>query len=467
MARDKKVDDVVILGGGVCGLYAARRLTAEGFSVSVVEKECFLGGLAAGIKIGQNFYDQGVHMLHEHDREIYEDCMAMMGDESVSVELKARIRWQGRFYRYPLQFGDMIKGMPPLTLGRAVAGLFLAQIRNKVAPWEPRNCEEALIQLYGRALYHYFFEDFTHRYWGRHPSRISAMFVKRKMPRLTAVDAIKKLLGHIGLREKGGRAVESALLSETLHYSATGSEALPRCIAERVRKDGARFFTNSSVRSIKVEDGRIRSVNISNSQTGRRRTLPCKHVISTIPVTTLVASLRPHVNGDIMDSCNYLQWLPIAIYGLLVKKDKVMDALYTYYRHRVFHRVGEPKNAGLKVTPEGHTVLIVEMTCQEGDEKWTGADEMRSRVVSDLEKEGICREEDIVEMNLIRNRYAYPVFSLGYEPHYEKLMSCLAGIENLQSIGRQGGFTFPGMHSAMRMGASAADQILNNQMSNK
>ena len=64
------MDDVVILGGGVCGLYAARRLTQAGMSVSIVEKESRFGGLAAGIKIGQNFYDQGVHMLHEHDREI-------------------------------------------------------------------------------------------------------------------------------------------------------------------------------------------------------------------------------------------------------------------------------------------------------------------------------------------------------------------------------------------------------------
>ena len=156
---DRGKNDVVILGGGVCGLYAARRLAQAGVRVSIVEKEPNFGGLAAGIKVGKNFYDQGVHMLHEHDREIYEDCMLMMGKESVAVELNARIRWQGRFYRYPLQFGDMIKGMPPLTLGHAVISLFLAQIRNKIAPWEPENCEEALIQLYGSALYRFFFED--------------------------------------------------------------------------------------------------------------------------------------------------------------------------------------------------------------------------------------------------------------------------------------------------------------------
>ena len=456
----RQKNEVVILGGGVCGLYAARRLTQAGVNVSIVEKESHFGGLAAGIKVGENFYDQGVHMLHEHDREIYKDCMSMMGEESVDVELNARIRWEGRFYRYPLQFGDMIKGMPPLTLGHAVISLFIAQIRNKIAPWEPENCEEALIQLYGRALYHFFFEDFTYRYWGRHPSRISAMFVKRKMPRLTAVDALKRLLGYVGIKERKGRAVESALLSETLHYSASGAEALPRRIAQSVEKDGAQLLCNSSVVSLELSDGKIHSVDIINSRSGKVSTISCDHVISTIPVTTLIKSLRPCVPRFIDDSCAHLQWLPIVVYGLLIRKDNAMDALYTYYRQRIFHRVGEPKNAGLKVKPEGYTILIVEMTCQEGDAKWRGDDNIKEKVIADLEAEGLCDPLDVVEINILRNKHAYPVFTLGYEPHYENVTQYLKGIDNLQSVGRQGGFSFPGMHSAMRMGASAAENIL-------
>ncbi len=454
---------VIIIGGGVCGLYAARRLTREGVRVCIVEKESCFGGLAAGRCVGGNFYDQGVHMLHEHDREIYKDCMLMMGKESVAVELNARIRWEGRFYRYPLQFGDMIKGMAPLTLGHAVISLFLSQIRNKIAPWEPENCEQALIQLYGRALYRFFFEDFTHRYWGRHPSQISAMFVKRKMPRLTAVDAIKKVLGYIGIKERKGRGVESALLSETLHYSATGSEALPRSIAGQVRKDGGRLFPDSIIKNIEVSEGKVHCVDIINSRTGKIKTLTCDQVISTIPVTDLVHYLRPEAPAEVIESCHHLQWLPIVIYGVLLKRDRAMDALYTYYRERVFHRVGEPKNAGLKVNPDGHTVLIVEMTCNQGDEKWRGTEEMKEMVVADLCSEGLCERDDVVEINIIRNRHAYPVFALGYERHYELVKKYLEGIDNLQSIGRQGGFSFPGMHSAMRMGAAAAENILSKE----
>ncbi len=257
---------VVVIGGGVCGLYAARRLAAEGVDVTVIEKEAQFGGLAVSQKRGDNYYDLGVHMLHEHDPEIFEDVMAMMGDESIEVQLDARIRWAGSFYRYPLQFGDMIKGMPPLTLARCVASLFAAQLRNKIAPWEPKNCEEALRQLYGGELYRFFFEDFTQRYWGIHPRDISAMFVKRKMPRLTAVDAIKKALTLVGFKEGKGRTVESALLDETLHYSPTGAEAMPRLIAGQIRKDGGEMLAGCSLEKVHISRGEISGVSYKSSE---------------------------------------------------------------------------------------------------------------------------------------------------------------------------------------------------------
>ncbi len=103
---------VVVLGGGPCGLYAARVLSRAGVAVTVLEKGSRPGGLATSHLRGENWYDMGCHMLHEFDKEIYEDIMEIMGDESIPVELNAKIRWAGSFYRYPLQFQDMIKGIP-------------------------------------------------------------------------------------------------------------------------------------------------------------------------------------------------------------------------------------------------------------------------------------------------------------------------------------------------------------------
>jgi len=450
---------VVVLGGGPCGLYAARVLSRAGVAVTVLEKGSRPGGLATSHLRGGNWYDMGCHMLHEFDKEIFEDIMEIMGDESIPVELNAKIRWAGSFYRYPLRFQDMIKGIPFFVLVYYTLGLFYAQTRKSLVPWTPKNAEEALRQLYGAPLYRFFFKDFTHRYWGIHPRQLSATFITTKMPRLSAVDVIKKALGKFGIKDKAGlKAVDSALHEETLHYSRTGAESMPRCIAGAVEEAGGRIVVDAEVSRVEIHDGRVTRVHYVKD--GQTLSLECDECISTIPLPWLAQKADPPPPPDVLEASRRLRFKPIAIYGLLVKKEKCIDALYVYYRDRVFHRVGEPKNAGLIVKPEGHTTLIVETTCEIGDFKWQGGDEAKERIFADLELEGICKKEDVVEVNVIHGETGYPVFELGFEPHLEKVMNWVKTIPNLQSNGRQGGFKYPNMHSAMRMGATAAMTVL-------
>ena len=79
-----------------------------------------------------------------------------MGDERVPVELDAQIRWAGSFYRYPLQFVDMVRGMDKRVLAHCVLGLLATEVHNKFGGYrEPQNAEEALAQLYGWPLYEF------------------------------------------------------------------------------------------------------------------------------------------------------------------------------------------------------------------------------------------------------------------------------------------------------------------------
>lgn len=135
-----------------------------------------------------------------------------------------------------------------------------------------------------------------------------------------------------------------------------------------------------------------------------------------------------------------------------------MDSLYTYYRDRVFHRVGEPKNAGLLVRPEGHTTLIVETTCEIDDPKWTG--QALPEIIADLEAEGLCTPEEITSHHLIHATHAYPIFANGFETHLKEITTYLQRFTNLRTTGRQGAFTYPNMHTAMRMGATTTRELL-------
>ncbi len=454
--------EVAILGGGPCGLYAALTLAKAGRKVTLIEKEEVTGGLARGHKRGENFYDLGVHMLHAFDQGVFEAVKEIMGEERIEVPLNAKIKWAGSFYRYPLQFGDMVKGMNPFVLAQCCFGLLAYQSWYKLRPKEPKDAEEALIQLYGKPLYEFFFKEFTTRYWGFPPTQLSATFITTKMPRLSAVDVIKKMLSKIGIKDNSVHAVESALSEETLHYSRNGAEAMPRLLAEEIERLGCRVIRHADVVGVSLDaDGkRATAVSYRDTQSGDEHTIACDHVISTIPIKNFLAAFGDQAPEDVRDSAEFLKTKAITIYGLLVKKERAIDALYIYYRDKAFHRVGEPKNAGLLVNPPDHTVLIVETTCEVGDAKWNGEESAREAIFADLEKEGICTPDEIVEVNLLRTPHGYPIFGLGFEPHLEKVNAFVGGIENVQTTGRQGGFCYPNMHKAMRMGANAADHIL-------
>lgn len=455
----KAIPHIVVIGGGVCGLYAARQLAKAGIRVTIIEKESTVGGLATSRKLNGNYYDYGSHMLHAFDREIFDDLVEIMGEERISVESNAKIRWNNSFYRYPLQFIDILKGMPLWTFLKCIIGLLYTQVTNHFRAQEPKNAEEALIQLYGKPLYKFFFKEFTHRYWGIPPTKLSATFIKTKMPRLSAVDYIKKILAKFGIKDKT-KSVESPLLKETLYYSRTGAETLPRRIAARVKEEGGIIYLNAKLDKIYHENNRIIKISYVDLTTKTHHIINCDQCISTIPLPFLIKSFTPKVDKKIIATSNQLKYKPVTIFGFLVKKQKCLDALYIYYRARTFHRIAEPKNAGLIVTPADYTILIVETIYDIQKMNENEIKNAKKRVIDDLSQENICQPSDIAESYLLYLETGYPIFDLGFEPHFEKVKNFIANIENLISTGRQGAFCYPNMHKAMRMGATAAESII-------
>lgn len=444
--------DVTILGGGVCGLYAAHTARQSGALVTLLEKGESLGGLASGHRFGNNWYDLGVHMLHAFDEDVFEVCADAMGNERIEVPLKAHIQWQGKTYRYPLRGRDILAGIPPLTLARCLIGLGLAEVRSRFSGVATGpDAESALIELYGEPLYEFFFEDFTSRYWGRHPHLLDAEFIRRKMPRLSAVDVFKNAFEKLGLAAPRDHR-EGAMRFETLHYSRSGAEALPRLLGQKLKASGAKMLTGHAVQEVHHDESAITHVTTDRGE------VMGHHFVSTLPLPVLVNCLRPHPPSSVIAAAGHLRFKALSVYALLVRKERCMDAHYTYYRDQVFHRVGEPKNAGLEVTPHDHTVLVVEVTCDVGDHCWEG--DVLEDVLDGLGREGLCNREDVVEHHLIRCAHAYPIFALGFQRHLQVVKDYLVRFRNLRSTGRQGAFTYPNMHTAMRMGGDAVESLL-------
>jgi protoporphyrinogen oxidase len=232
-----------------------------------------------------------------------------------------------------------------------------------------------------------------------------------------------------------------------------------------IEAHGGRVLLESPVTGLDVDcrpaPGAARALTAVRYRQGAAElTLPCDAVLSTIPLPALVRALGPAAPADVADAARQLTYKAVAIYGFLVRKPRVLNAMYVYYRERVFHRLAEPTLSGLRVVPPGHTMVLAETTCDPGDARWRGDEAVRRRILADMAAEGLLTEADVVETHVFTDEHAYPVFALGFEPHLEVVQAFLGQLANLRSTGRQGAFCYPNMHGAMRMGADAAQDLV-------
>lgn len=450
---------VLVVGAGPAGLYAAKTLAEARVRVTVVEKSDRVGGLAAATRFGDNHFEAGVHHFHAFDEGVFAEVRALLGDRLLPVEKSARIRYGNRFCRYPLQFGDIVRSMPPATLLRCCAGLAWQQMARAVRRREPLDGEDALIQLYGGPLYRVFFRDFTHSYWGFPPQELSAQFVEKKMPRLSAFDAVRDVLGRLGVRERRPLGVESALAQETLYYTEQGAGRIFEELRDRVVAGGGEVRLQAPLAGLEAEDRRVVRARLDDAAGTTIEDVG--FVISTAPLPDLVGAFGATAPAAVHESARALFYKPLTVLGLLVRRARVLDALYVYFRDRSFHRVGEPKLSGLRVSPRDHTILVVELTRAIDPGDRVGQAGLYERVCRELAAEGVLRgEEDVVEHHFLHRSHAYPVYLRGFEPPLARIREFLGGFENLVSTGRQGGFAYPNMHEAMRMGHDAAVRAL-------
>ena len=212
---------VVIIGGGPAGLTAAWELVKDGgsenYDVTVLEATREFGGISRTVKHDGNRMDIGGHRFFSKDERImdwWKGVLPLQGAPSYDdkklgrehdmepggpdpevedkVMLKrhrvSRIYWNRHFFDYPISLSaNTLKAMgPKLTL---VAGF--SYLKSMVHKLPEDNLENFYINRFGRKLYSMFFEGYTEKLWGRHPSQISADWGAQRVKGLSIMGVLK------------------------------------------------------------------------------------------------------------------------------------------------------------------------------------------------------------------------------------------------------------------------------------
>lgn len=157
--------EYLIIGGGPCGLGAARRLVAAGCTdLLVLEREAVFGGLAGSEIVNGWTWDYGCHVQHSHYGEFDRAMLEALGEDGWYWHERASWVWmQQRWVPYPFQ--NNIHRLEPSDTGRCLDGLRAASAGQGGYPAPPADFEVWARRTFGAGIYDLFFEPYNLKVW--------------------------------------------------------------------------------------------------------------------------------------------------------------------------------------------------------------------------------------------------------------------------------------------------------------
>jgi protoporphyrinogen oxidase len=223
---------VTIVGGGFTGLAASYELLKKNITVTVLEAESEIGGLAAAFDVGGEKLDRFYHHWFTNDVEV----MGLVDDLGLSNHVKVYptntgVYYAKNFFKLSTPW-DLLNFKPLNLLDRIRLGLLALRAR-QVKDWkmlEGKTAHEWLKELGGENVYRVVWQPLLKGKFGPYAEDVSAVWFWNKL----------KLRG--GSRGKGGE--------ERLAYFNGGFVALAESLADKIRELGGRIELNTPVTNV-------------------------------------------------------------------------------------------------------------------------------------------------------------------------------------------------------------------------
>jgi len=298
-----------------------------------------------------------------------------------------------------------------------------------------------------------FFGPYTEKLWGISPKFISSDWASQRISLLNLKDVLFRLLK---LKKGTPRTYAKGYF-----YPKKGIGQMFDIMSEEISKMGGKIVLNATVSGINVNNDTVESV--CYVQHGVARTINCDAVISTISLPDLIKAFPGHLTKNITNHASTLRFRAVRFLNILVDLPDISDNTWMYVSEGkyIMTRIQEPKRRSPFSAPEGKTSVMLEIPCNENDETWSCSKEiLLNRCLADLKELGIDIQDKVIDYFTTSVTHGYPVYSLDYSMHRQKLFDFLACYENLITCGRQGTFRYIFMDTAMEMGIAAAQNLM-------
>jgi len=445
----------LIIGGGPAGLTAAYELTQLGAQVTVFEQDRQVGGLARTVEYRGFRFDIGGHRFFTKNVQVRELWQKLLGNDLLTRPRLSRIYYGGRFFDYPLRPLNALKGLG-ITASLA---LLCSYLWRKVAPIKPEDSFAAWVtNRFGDKLYRMFFESYTEKVWGIPCRTISAEWAAQRIQGLSLRTAMVAMF--FPVRHATGGGTIKTLIDE-FSYPRLGPGMMWDALRDTVENQGGRVVTGTLIETVWYDGTAITGVTVVED--GLQRLCPLSHLISTMPLRTLVRSLHPVAPENVLAAADRLRYRDFLTVALIVNVPDLFpdNWIYVHDPKVSVGRIQNFKNWSSDMVPDPKlTCLGMEYFCNENDRLWSMTDsELVQLAARELTAIGIAREGLVNDGVVVRMPKAYPVYDEEYPQAVATIREYLDRFVNLQVIGRNGMHRYNNMDHSMLTGMMAVRNL--------
>lgn len=472
----------IIAGAGPAGLTAAYELLKNtDIHPIVLEATDAIGGISQTVNYKGNRMDIGGHRFFSKSEEVmnwWQNIMPMADPDKTDRTMLTRNRvsrifFLRKFFDYPISMKkETFLNMGFCNMMKAGFG-YLWSCVHKLPE---TSLENFYINRFGRPLYEMFFEGYTEKVWGVHPSKLGADWGSQRVKGLSILSVLKDMFQKAFGTKKDNQHVETSLIEQFI-YPKYGPGQLWETVASDVKQMGGEVLMQHEVIGVNIEDDKVVSV-VAKTTTGEEVVFPCDYFFSTMPIKDLVPAIKgidvPEQVREIATSLPYRDFITV---GLCVKEMQIKNqtAIQTY-KNRVpdtwiYIQERDVRIGRLQVFNNWSPYLVkdyentmwigLEYFCTEGDTFWNmSKEDFIQMAIDELVKIDIIRKEDVLDACHVKIKKAYPSY---YGSYYQldEVKTFLDTIPNLYCLGRNGQHRYNNMDHSMMTAIECVRNIKN------
>jgi protoporphyrinogen oxidase len=436
---------VAVIGAGPAGLTAAFKLQEAGFNVTLFESAPRVGGMARSFDLWGQIVDVGPHRFFSNDPRVNKFWLEAVDSEYTMVKRLTRIYYKNKFFSYPIQASNALKGLGMVEALICV----LSFIKAKIFPIKDESKFDSwVINRFGNRLFQIFFKSYTEKLWGIKSSSLDADFAAQRIKKLSLYEAVKSAL----VGDKGNK---HRTLVDEFAYPTKGAGHVYNKLAMKFQSLGGTLLLETSVESVIPSKSKV-VITYSSSQQKE-----FGHVISTMPLTHLMNSIGAPI--DILKKSKGLKFRNTILVYLQVEGGNPFPDQWIYVhaenlqtgRITNFRNWAETINQG-----RNEHIICLEYWCYDYDANWKSDDEYLIDLgTRELYSTGLVASGSILKGKVVRVPKCYPVYSSGYKDDLIPVQNYLNSIDLVTPIGRYGSFKYNNQDHSILMGLLAAENI--------